>query len=892
MFRTNLNFARPTKNTMKRGKALFSRKLGRGIAASLILLGLANAVDFSIADDISWKPGTTGDWTNAANWDGGVLPTIADTARITSGTVTGANSSTAGKLILGDGASSTAVATLNVASAAPYAGLQNIELLKGGTLKGTAQAADQSGTILINGGTLDYSGQKYFSGSTNITLNEGAILANEFRVGSGTGSNGFLTVNGGALTTTSWVSIGENGTGTFTLNEGAVTVGNLNQACAFVLGGPDGTGSFVMNGGTLTARGSQTYLNGSPYSIVLGWGSNSGSMKINGGELTSTYGFLVGGNGSGTVVQKGGTVNALGVNGLTIKANSSYTLSGGSLYATKITGNLVQEEAGILKAGSSTLNITGSAELNGKIDASALPSSYAAQYTLVNATAGITGAPTVFSNANTSMYDLNSVAVSGNSVTVNVDSSIYFWNGGATAGAWSDTAKWLTNGAAATSLSTTDNNVFITNGTVTAADNAAAKNLVLGDGASSTAVATLNVASAAPYAGLQNIELLKGGTLKGTAQAADQSGTILINGGTLDYSGQKYFSGSTNITLNEGAILANEFRVGSGTGSNGFLTVNGGALTTTSWVSIGENGTGTFTLNEGAVTVGNLNQACAFVLGGPDGTGSFVMNGGTLTARGSQTYLNGSPYSIVLGWGTKSGSMEINGGELTSTYGFLVGGNGSGTVEQTGGIVFANGVNGLNIKANSSYALSGGTLYATKITNADRLSVTGGVLEANSITGLLNQTGGAISPGGIGAINTTTINNNYTLNKGVSYQIDIDPSTPLTSFAGVPVPLDGFFASDMILVQGDATVNGLLDFVLPENYVDDYSQQFVVLAATGDITLGDDLTSSWFGLSLLNVPGVGNALVANRVPEPATWTLLLLGVGGLTLLRNRRKVSK
>jgi len=131
------------------------------------------------------------------------------------------------------------------------------------------------------------------------------------------------------------------------------------------------------------------------------------------------------------------------------------------------------------------------------------------------------------------------------------------------------------------------------------------------------------------------------------------------------------------IVANEGAV-AMSVLVGSD-GNTGALTVDGGTLTTSTWLPLGLGGAGDGTLNmiSGTLTIGSPNGNNLFV--GRDGMGTLNMTGGSITAGNLQIPLDAA--------GT--GHVNLNGGIIsTNNFGMQASG---GTIDVTAGTLIIQG---------------------------------------------------------------------------------------------------------------------------------------------------------------------------------------------------------
>lgn len=150
------------------------------------------------------------------------------------------------------------------------------------------------GTLTINGGTINATGQQEAIGGRIITINGGTVIAQGGKYGAGVGggdynSGGIITINGGTVNA-------EGG------KYGAAGIGGNQEGSA---------GEITINGGTITSKGY--------WSAGIGCGdyASGGTVTINGGTITATQSDGPGdiGGDDSTVVITGGNVNAASVAG-------------------------------------------------------------------------------------------------------------------------------------------------------------------------------------------------------------------------------------------------------------------------------------------------------------------------------------------------------------------------------------------------------------------------------------------------------------------------------------------------------------------------------------------------------------------------------------------------
>ena len=191
-------------------------------------------------------------------------------------------------------------------------GSSTIELINSANVFNVGNAENSSGVVTKNGG--DWS--CYY-----------------LRLGTGTGSTGSFTHNGGTLEVRNELSIGSKGTGTFTMNGGTVT---LNSGANQFIGKDSGSsGTLNLNGGTFTARCLRRNNDGATATINF----NGGTLKAN---FADTRGIVASGV-TINVGEKGGTIDsgnkaisvgaAIGGSGaMRFKGGNSITLDGANTY--------------------------------------------------------------------------------------------------------------------------------------------------------------------------------------------------------------------------------------------------------------------------------------------------------------------------------------------------------------------------------------------------------------------------------------------------------------------------------------------------------------------------------------------------------------------------------
>jgi fibronectin-binding autotransporter adhesin len=287
-----------------------------------------------------------GTHTNAANSDLLDAATI-DVAASAALTVSGAISNSAGaKVVTKSGGG-----TLTLSGASPFSGgvtvnAGQLNINNGG---GASQSAIGTGTLTINGGTLDntsggavtlqtdnaqnWDASFVFAGTHDLNLGAGAVTLN---------ASPAVTVNAGTLTVGGAIAgsgygLTKSGNGTLALGgENTYTGGTTNSAGTLALNhaGALGTGAFTISGGALdnTSGSPVTNANGN----VMAWNAD-----IN---FTGSFGLHVG----------NGTMNlGTGTRIVTVNAN------------TLTVGGAITNSGALTKAGGGTLTLAGANTFSG-----------------------------------------------------------------------------------------------------------------------------------------------------------------------------------------------------------------------------------------------------------------------------------------------------------------------------------------------------------------------------------------------------------------------------------------------------------------------------------------------------------------------------------------------
>lgn len=341
----------------------------------------------------------------------------------------------------------------------------------------------------------------------------------------------------------------------------------------------------------------------------------------------------------------------------------------------------------------------------------------------------------------------------------------YMWGGGTgtlTDANWTNVIGDMNNSLPANSAA------FIESGTVTMTNDPGIKSLTIGDGSSTSTVATLN-ATNATLTGAQTVILIGGGTISGLG-ATVSTNNLHVSGGTLGGLTSIYSDDGTATLYMEGGQVnaGGAFNVGnySGVGGGKFV-ISGGTFQNSGYFCVGNRSSmgGTMEMSGGTMNLGWLTV-------GHKTTGTVTMTGGTIVCTDHVSIGEGNEGSTQ-----GNGTINIQGGTMTVTKEISVGTQSKGALNISGGSVTAGSV---AVTGNGTMNLSNGTL-AAPVTSAGTTQITGGTLSnsltvtgskttwsGGTITGPINvNSGGTLALGqGTTSINSTTGEQVLTVNGG------------------------------------------------------------------------------------------------------------------------------
>lgn len=705
-------------------------------------------------------------------------------------------------------------------------GTGNVYNLNGGTLQiggtslqglygqtGTYQFNLGGGTIQVLDSDLTTSVDATLVGSTTSILDTNGFDATWS--GALTGSGTLSKIGAGNLTLN-----GTNNVGEIDVQQGSATNGNGTTTTTGLYVGYNqlgANGTLNVTGGTINVQGSSS---NDGFTVGAGTGS-TGDATISGGVInvgdSSTYGhFFVGTfGGVGTVEQSGGTVNVTGPFEIGNRGGTgTYTLSNGIL------------DVGVFPAANDS---------NALIIARSRTSDTAATSGTLNVSGGH-----LILETNTPLLiggDGNASSGSGTGVVNQTGGTV-------TVNSWIDLGSPNSSGT------------YNLNG------------------------GTLQIGGTD---GIQNTA--------GTGAFNFGGGTLQVIANDLTTSVQTALVSSTTSTIDTNGF--NAILNGTITGSGNLIKVGAGTLTTSDIDSSGE-----FDLQGGTWVSSGASSAIE----------QLSVEGGAFTAETNLTVGN-----------TGVGTYNMTGGMATFENGLAVGNSSgsTGTVNQTGGTVSLTG-GSLDLKqSTSAYNLYGGTLQVGGggVTGSGSLNVGSGDL--NTSLGTINGTGGTLAGNGSVHVATVVSNNgvvapgstvsnvhtpgqltfsDLTLNTGSTFSWNLASETTL----GTGINFDQINAA----ANGSIVLSGNLILSLSFSAGTDFSDSFWSSSETWDIidatasgaSLSDSAifaitsssSSSYASNGSFSASQVGNQVqltwTPQPVPEPSSPILVTLGVILFTLV--------
>jgi len=535
-----------------------------------------------------------------------------------------------------------------------------------------------------------------------IVVNAGSYTL----TGSGTIAGlGGLTVNSGTLT----INTGHTFTGGATLSASGAL--NINHANAL------GTGRFTVNGGTIDSATASVTL----ATIPQTWNSNfafTGSNDLNLGTGAVTLGNNLTITTVARTLTVGGPIS--GGFGLTKEGSGTLTLSGNSAFAGNVivnAGTLKLTNSGALGTGTKNFYMQGTGRV-------------------LQLSNNITLSPSITLNASTNSGDGTGIANVDGSNTIQGQINIALGNG------------LLNISSIAGTLTLSGNITAIAIGRALvlggASANANTVSGIVSDGSTAglpltkQGTGTWVLSGLNTYTGVTTISggvlsvgtLSNGGGASGIGQSGSLASNLVIDGGTLRYTGTAVATSNRDFTLGASGTL-------DASGTGGLTLGSSGSL-------VAFSGTGTLALN----LVGSQNGTLTLVVGDNSGSATALTKSGTgiWTLTGTSTFSGGSTIS--------GGTLRLSGGaDRLFAGGTVTIGSGTATFD----------VNGQSQTLAALIGTSGGSITL----GTGTLTLNQGATTSSSFNGVISGGGQLILKGGgtltLGGVNTytggTTIDN-------------------------------------------------------------------------------------------------------------------------------------
>jgi len=367
---------------------------------------------------------------------------------------------------------------------------------------------------------------------------------------------------------------------------------------------------------------------------------------------------------------------------------------------------------------------------------------------------------------------------------------------------------------------------------------------------------TLNVINGA------DVNVLGGNSTVTLGRHAEGVGVVNINGaGSMMTTGNQLWigeNGSGTLTVQNGGRLVTSSTAGFSNiigvfnGSSGAATVTGPGSTWTNanTLRVGNSGSGSLTVSNGGSFVQSNGFANIIIESDHGGAATVTGAGSTLTTAGAMyvgstgdgvmTVLNGGSVTAgrltLRGLNDGSGHVMVGGAGSTLNVtnvleiGMPEGGFTTGPTNLTinpGAMV--NVGQRIELDTNGLLKLQGGTLTAASIGSTDLLAGqyegvfdwTAGTLHTGHVGGSVTNQGGVLAPGL--SAGRTTIDGNYTQLAAAALEIEIGGTTPTTQH-------------DFVYLEGAATLNGVLELDLINNFDPTAGQTFTILESISGMT--------------------------------------------------------
>ncbi|MCX2864922.1 PEP-CTERM sorting domain-containing protein [Paucibacter sp. PLA-PC-4] len=777
------------------------------------------------------------------------------------GTVTNSGTLTIG------GSGNTGTARLNLAGNTTLAG------------SGSTVLSDANYSTISGNGVLTVAQGHTLRGSGYVTAsiaNQSSVIAEgQLTVNAGTGnafdnsagqvqvaSNGLLSLAGGTFTggTLHGMGTGSRLAGNGSFKDVAVS-GTLLLTGGTTLDSVSSTGELTLAGGhSVNTRG--TLINTG--TLTIGGSGNTGTARLNlagnttlagaGSTVLSDANYsTISGSGVLTVAQ-GHTLRGSGYVTASI-TNQGSVIADGQLTVNAGTGNAFDNSAGLVHVGSNgLLSLAGGTFIGGMLQGTTIGSRLAGNGTFkdvaLSGTLLLTGGTTLDAVSSTGQVTL----AGGHSVN--------------TRGTLISTGTLTINGSGNTG---------------TARLNLAGDTTLAGAGST-----VLSDANYSTVSGSGSLTVAQGHTLRGSGYVT----ASIANQGSVIADGQLTVNAGTGNAFDNSAGLV---RVG----SNGLLSLAGGTFTGGTLHGMGTasrlGGSGTFqnialqgtwqvTPNLPLSVAGTVTNSGTLTISGSGNTGTarLSLTGNTTLAGSGSTVLTDANYSTISGTGALTVAKEhtLRGPgyvttQLTNQGNVLVD---SGDVLHVAGVALRN-QGQFHVNANGTLN-AGGIVSGYVQDGASATTIVDGLLKAST----LRLEAGTLK--GSGTVQADVINLGGTIAAGNSPGVlTIDGDLTLGTDSLLVVEVAGLLQGaqyDWLRVNGDVTLGGALQL--------DFGGYKPVIGETYSfLTSGNGLIDGSFARVFANgyeltmnygTDGViAKVAAVSAVPEPATYGLMMLGLG-------------
>ncbi len=715
------------------------RVLVCGFAITFVTFAYFASAQPASADVYRFTGSVSTDWTNAQNW----FDVTTNAAAVTApgaGDVADMAGVTATDTLTG-----TLATDMTIGNA--YIGPD--------ALNGNANAGN--GILNQSAGTLRVAG--------------GGAAAPFFQVGQGPGGTGTYNMTGTAVLNApnDFTVIGDTGNGVVTMADTAAMNVNMIKV------GNSGTGSLTLGGSsTLTAVSS-----GNP-SIDLGVNaSGTGTLRINdSAAVTVDHDIIIGDNGTGHVVQNGGSFTQTGgwaYVGNAPGSTGTYAMTGGSFQTggwlvvghTGANGTMTQTGGSVSTSDTLWVGVDNASVGNYTLGGGANPATLTiAHDTRIAPNGGSTGTVTIHDNG-TFVQSAGDVHLGENGNGKIIQDGGLFQS--ETSGNWVNIGM----GGSGSGMGEYD----LSGDAVSQIGSSGARLVVGGNGQNGHGI--LNLSGNAFLTSNNETDI---GASTGSTGVVNQSGSsaFAANGAGIwmghNANGGGASGGTATYNISGGTLVATQIRMGTASGGVAHFNQTGGAVSTTGdWLRIGDssNTTADYTISSGSLQVHDTLMVAgegAHVTGTLNISGDATVNADNRIALGQNGGAANNNTAVInqtggavttgevrIGWDNSNhGTYNISAGTLNANSDIHVGGAGGGAGPGATGVFNLSGtatvtqpIGGPGVNGGWIYNGDGGTGNGT-VNIGPGASLTSGRLMAGaggSSTGVYNQTGGTVVSG-------------------------------------------------------------------------------------------------------------------------------------------------